>query len=70
LNNALDACETANVPPVIEVTVEEDTFTVADNGPGRDVSAGHKGKAAALRQPGTALDPPVVRSSGAQDGER
>jgi len=34
VDNALDACEEAGVPPEITVTVDDDGITVADNGPG------------------------------------
>lgn len=34
IDNALDACEAAGVPPVIEVTVENDVIAVDDNGGG------------------------------------
>jgi DNA topoisomerase VI subunit B len=34
LDNALDACEAANVLPEIEVVVEANTISVQDNGPG------------------------------------
>ncbi len=34
LDNALDACEEADVAPIIEVKVDGDSITVADNGPG------------------------------------
>ena len=34
IDNALDACETAEVVPEIEVKVESDAFSVRDNGPG------------------------------------
>lgn len=34
VDNALDACEATAVAPVITVTLEADTITVADNGPG------------------------------------
>jgi len=34
IDNSLDACETANVAPEIEVFVEKDFITVKDNGPG------------------------------------
>src|SRR5262245_36418521 len=34
IENALDACEDAGVPPVIEITVEPDAVSVRDNGPG------------------------------------
>jgi DNA topoisomerase VI subunit B len=34
IDNALDACEGADVAPVIRVTVDDDAVTVADNGPG------------------------------------
>jgi DNA topoisomerase VI subunit B len=34
LDNSLDACETANITPVIEVTVDESSIAVQDNGPG------------------------------------
>jgi len=34
IDNALDACETASVPPEIEVQIESDSFSVRDNGPG------------------------------------
>jgi DNA topoisomerase VI subunit B len=37
VDNALDACETASVPPDIEVTVEPDRVTVRDYGPGLPV---------------------------------
>ena len=34
LDNALDACETANLAPVIGVELQDDALIVADNGPG------------------------------------
>ena len=34
VDNALDACESAEVSPEIEIEVTEDRFAVADNGPG------------------------------------
>jgi DNA topoisomerase VI subunit B len=34
IDNALDACESAEVSPDIEIEVAEDGFAVADNGPG------------------------------------
>lgn len=34
LDNALDACEEAGIPPVITITVTEDRLSVQDNGPG------------------------------------
>jgi len=34
VDNALDACESAGVPPHVEVVVEKTSFTVRDNGPG------------------------------------
>ncbi len=34
IDNALDACETASVSPVITVTLDGASVTVADNGPG------------------------------------
>lgn len=34
IDNALDACETANITPVIRVEVDENGLTVTDNGPG------------------------------------
>src|SRR6266540_1728307 len=34
VDNALDACETAGIPPEIVVTVEPDAVSVQDNGPG------------------------------------
>jgi DNA topoisomerase VI subunit B len=34
VDNALDACETAGVVPVITVTLEPDAIMIADNGPG------------------------------------
>ena len=34
VDNALDACESAGIAPVIEVEVDENSFTVRDNGPG------------------------------------
>jgi DNA topoisomerase VI subunit B len=37
IDNALDACETAGIPPKISIAVEEDTVSVQDNGPGMSV---------------------------------
>ena len=34
VDNALDACEEAGVPPEITVTLDKDAITVVDNGPG------------------------------------
>lgn len=34
LDNALDGCESADIAPEITVVIEQDSFTVADNGPG------------------------------------
>ena len=34
LDNALDACEEAGIPPKIQITADEEGITVADNGPG------------------------------------
>jgi DNA topoisomerase VI subunit B len=34
LDNALDACETADIAPVIKVVLEDDAVSVQDNGPG------------------------------------
>jgi DNA topoisomerase VI subunit B len=34
IDNALDACETKNISPMIEVMIESDSFSVRDNGPG------------------------------------
>jgi DNA topoisomerase VI subunit B len=34
VDNALDACEHAEVPPEIAITVDSDSITVSDNGPG------------------------------------
>lgn len=34
IDNALDACETANMPPLVEVEIGDDAFGVRDNGPG------------------------------------
>jgi DNA topoisomerase VI subunit B len=34
IDNALDACETADIAPNVVVTVEEDAVSVQDNGPG------------------------------------
>jgi DNA topoisomerase VI subunit B len=34
MDNALDACEEARIPPVISVTVNSQGITVSDNGPG------------------------------------
>ena len=34
IDNALDACESAGVPPEIDVEVTDDWFAVGDNGPG------------------------------------
>jgi hypothetical protein len=33
-DNALDACEEAEIAPVIHITVNDDSITIADNGPG------------------------------------
>lgn len=38
VDNALDACETANVDPRIAVTIAADSVTVEDNGPGLPAS--------------------------------
>lgn len=38
IDNALDACETAGILPDIEVTLEPDTISVQDNGPGLPAS--------------------------------
>jgi DNA topoisomerase VI subunit B len=37
IDNALDACETAGIPPEISMVIEEDTVSVQDNGPGMPV---------------------------------
>ena len=37
IDNALDACETVNTPPVIHVQLDSDGFSVTDNGPGLPV---------------------------------
>ncbi len=34
IDNALDACETANVSPLVEVEIGDKSFSVRDNGPG------------------------------------
>lgn len=34
IDNSLDACESANIAPVITVDLEDDALIVADNGPG------------------------------------
>jgi hypothetical protein len=34
LDNALDACEEAGIPPVVEVTANASSITISDNGPG------------------------------------
>ena len=34
IDNGLDACETADIPPQIEVEIGKDWFSVRDNGPG------------------------------------
>ncbi len=34
IDNSLDACETANVPPLVEVEIGDNAFSVRDNGPG------------------------------------
>jgi DNA topoisomerase VI subunit B len=34
IDNALDACESANIRPEITVSIESDSVSVADNGPG------------------------------------
>ena len=36
IDNAADAAETAGLPPVIAVTIADDTIVVADQGPGID----------------------------------
>lgn len=33
-DNALDACESSGVLPQITISIEDDAFTVTDNGPG------------------------------------
>ena len=38
IDNGLDACEKSSVKPHIEVIVEEDSFSVKDNGPGLPVA--------------------------------
>ena len=38
IDNALDACESAGIPPEITITVEPDAVTVQDNGPGLPAS--------------------------------
>ena len=38
IDNALDACETAGLPPAIEVTIEPDLLSVRDYGPGLPVA--------------------------------
>jgi DNA topoisomerase VI subunit B len=38
IDNALDACENAGIQPAIEVTIEPDSLSVKDNGPGLPVS--------------------------------
>jgi hypothetical protein len=34
IDNALDACEEAEIPPVVSITVDGDTIVIEDNGPG------------------------------------
>jgi DNA topoisomerase VI subunit B len=34
IDNALDACETTSVAPLVEVEIEDGAFSVRDNGPG------------------------------------
>src|SRR5262249_49425118 len=34
VDNALDACEEANIAPALKVVVDGDAITIADNGPG------------------------------------
>ncbi len=34
IDNSLDACEMANIPPMVEVSTVTSTFSVRDNGPG------------------------------------
>jgi len=34
IDNALDACESADIAPVVEIEIEADSFAVRDNGPG------------------------------------
>ena len=38
IDNALDACETADIAPEITVTIEPGAITVQDNGPGLPVA--------------------------------
>jgi DNA topoisomerase VI subunit B len=38
VDNALDACENVGIQPEIEVTVEPDSLSVKDNGPGLPIS--------------------------------
>ena len=39
IDNALDACESANIAPVINLDLQYDALTVEDNGPGLPLSA-------------------------------
>ena len=47
LDNSLDACESAHIPPVIAVYLQDDALTVTDNGSGLPLDV------FAVRQPGT-----------------
>src|SRR5262249_60810106 len=42
IDNGLDACEKANISPHIQVTIEDDGFTVQDNGPGLQADTLHR----------------------------
>ena len=46
IDNALDACEEAEVAPVVAVTVEEDRIIVQDNAGGIEVGCSHQSLAA------------------------
>src|SRR5438876_9361786 len=37
IDNGLDGCEKAGIPPHIRITIEDDAFSVQDNGPGLPV---------------------------------
>lgn len=39
LDNALDACESANIAPVIQIELHDDALVVVDNGPGLPLAA-------------------------------
>jgi DNA topoisomerase VI subunit B len=38
VDNALDACESAGIPPEITIAIDENSISVTDNGPGLPLS--------------------------------